>query len=500
VSVTTESLFRFDHSFVRALSGLYEPWAAAPVPAARLLALNEDLARDLGLDVAALRSPEGVAMLVGDAALHGDAPVAQAYSGHQFGGFSPRLGDGRALLLGEIFDVDGGRRDVHLKGSGRTPFSRGGDGKAVVGPMLREYIIGEALHALGIPTTRALAVVATGEPVARERMLPGALLVRVAASHLRVGTFQFAAMHDDPALVTRLADYAIARHYPDAADAENPYLALFEHVVDAQASLVARWMLVGFVHGVMNTDNMTISGESIDFGPCAFMDAYDPATVFSSIDESGRYAYGNQPPIAQWNLARLAETLLPCFADDTDAAIAMATEVLATFPVRYHRSWSGGMRAKLGLGDATTDDDDPLLVDPLLVEDLLVLLHAHAIDWTSFFRTLSAAVRGDAAPVRALFTDPDAYDAWAARWADARALGSGDPAAVADAMDRANPVYVPRNHMVEEALIAATDGDLTPFRRLVEVLAHPFDERAGLEAFAAPAPTGAIPYRTFCGT
>jgi len=495
VSVTTEPLFRFDHSFVRDLPGLYEPWSAAPVPAARLLALNVDLARDLGLDVEALRTPAGVAALVGDAAVHGDAPVAQAYSGHQFGGFSPRLGDGRALLLGEVVDLDGGRRDVHLKGSGRTPFSRGGDGKAVVGPMLREYVIGEALHALGIPTTRALAVVATGEPVARERMLPGALLVRVAASHLRVGTFQYAAMHDDPALVTRLADYAIARHYPDAADAPNPYLALFDHVVDAQAALVAQWMLVGFIHGVMNTDNMTISGESIDFGPCAFMDAYDPATVFSSIDESGRYAYGNQPRIAQWNLARLAETLLPAFADDTDAAIAIATEVLATFPDRYHGYWSDGMRAKLGLGDTPADDDDPLLV-----EDLLALLHAQAVDWTSCFRALSTAVRGDRAPVGALGNDPDAFDAWAERWDDARARGSADPAAVADAMDRVNPVYVPRNHKVEEALTAATDGDLDPFRELVEVLAHPFDERPGLEAYAAPAPTGGLPYRTFCGT
>ena len=495
MSVTAEPMFRFDHSFARDLVGLYTPWAAAPVPAARLLALNEDLARDLGLDVAALRSPEGVATLVGAPDLHGDAPVAQAYSGHQFGGFSPRLGDGRALLLGEVFDVDGGRRDVHLKGSGRTPFARGGDGKAVVGPMLREYLIGEALHALGIPTTRALAVVGTGESVARERMLPGALLVRVAASHLRVGTFQFAAMHEDPSLVTRLADYAIARHYPDAADAENRYLALFEHVVDAQASLVARWMLVGFIHGVMNTDNMTISGESIDFGPCAFMDAYDPATVFSSIDEGGRYAYGNQPRIAQWNLARLAETILPTFADDTDAAIEIATGVLATFPDRYHGYWSDGMRAKLGLADTPTDGDDPLLV-----EDLLALLHAQIVDWTSCFRALSAAVRGDATPVRALFTDPEAFDRWAERWTDARATGSRDAAAIADAMDRVNPVYIPRNHKVEEALTAATEGDLAPFRRLVDVLARPFEERPGLEAYAVPAPAGANPYRTFCGT
>lgn len=486
--------FAFDHSFVRDLPGFYEPWPAAPVPAPRLLALNEGLAADLGLDVAALRSPEGVAALVGDAETHGSTTVAQAYSGHQFGGFSPRLGDGRALLLGEVFDVAGTRRDVHLKGSGRTPFARGGDGKAVVGPMLREYVIGEALHALGVPTTRALAVVATGETVARDQLLPGALLVRVAASHLRVGTFQFAALHDDPGFVRRLADYAIARHYPAATATEHPYLAFYQHVVDAQASLVARWMLVGFVHGVMNTDNMTISGESIDFGPCAFMDTYDPATVFSSIDEGGRYAYGNQPAVAQWNLARLGEALLPCLADDTDTAIARATEVLGTFPDRYRGCWSAGMAAKLGLGEAGTGDD------PNLLDDLLGLLHAQRVDWTSFFRALAPAVLGDPAPARAHFAEPDGFDAWAARWHAARALGPDDPAPVARAMNRVNPVYVPRNHVVEAALTAATAGDLDPFHRLVGVLAAPFDERPGLEAYAAPAPADAAPYRTFCGT
>jgi len=463
VSVAVRPRFEFDNTFVRDLAGLYEPWQAAPVPAPRLLALNEELAGELGVDAASLRTPEGIALLVG-ADVVGTTPVAQAYSGHQFGGLSPRLGDGRALLLGEVIDVHGRRRDVHLKGSGRTPFARGGDGKAVVGPMLREYVIGEALHALGIPTTRALAVVATGEPVARERTLPGALLVRVAASHLRVGTFQYAAMHDDPALLHRLADYAIARHYPEAAAAEQPYRALLEAVVDAQAALIARWMLVGFIHGVMNTDNMTISGESIDFGPCAFMDAFDPATVFSSIDEGGRYAYGNQPGIALWNLARFAETLLPLLDDDTDAAVASATAVLQTYGDRYDGFWSAGMRAKLGLGDVT---------DEQLVPDLLDLLHAQHVDWTSWFRALAADLRGDAPPLRALVADPTALDPWLDRWRAERGRGPRDPHDIADAMDRVNPVYVPRNHLVDAALTAATDGDLDPFRSLVDVLADP---------------------------
>jgi uncharacterized protein YdiU (UPF0061 family) len=311
MSVAARPLFAFDNSFVRDLDGLYEAWLASRASAPRLLALNEELAAELGADPQALRAPDGVAVLAGNAVPEGASPVAQAYSGHQFGGFSPRLGDGRALLLGEVLDAHGRRRDLHLKGSGRTPFARGGDGKAAVGPMLREYVIGEAMHALGIPTTRALAVVATGQPVVRERMLPGAVLTRVAASHIRVGTFQYAAAHQDPTLVRRLADHAIARHHPQALEAEQPYLAFLEAVVEAQAALVARWMLVGFIHGVMNTDNMAISGETIDYGPCAFMDAFDPATVFSSIDHGGRYAYGNQPQVAQWNLARLAETLLP---------------------------------------------------------------------------------------------------------------------------------------------------------------------------------------------
>ena len=484
-----------DNSFARELEGLYFPWRAAGWPAPRLLVLNDDLAAELGLDADALRAPAGVALLTGHDLPDGATPLAQAYAGHQFGGYQPRLGDGRALLLGEVLDVHGKRRDVALKGSGRTPFARGGDGKAAVGPMLREYVIGEAMHALGVPTTRALAVVATGAEVARETMLPGAVLTRVAASHLRVGSFQYAAAQGekDPTLLRRLADHAIARHHPEAAQAENPYLALFERVVDAQASLVARWMLVGFVHGVMNTDNMTISGETIDYGPCAFMDAVDPATVFSSIDETGRYAYGNQPRVAQWNLARFGESLLGLIDPDPDAAVEAAVAVLSTFPQRYGRYSGRGLRAKLGLpADAETADGGAL------GDDLLTLLVAQKADHTSFYRALSSALRGDAGPARSLFVEPAAFDEWAARW---RAqVGSTDLAATAAAMDRVNPVYVPRNHLVEEALTAATAGDLDPVRRLLDVVTRPFDERSGLEEYAGPAPAGGAAYRTFCGT
>jgi uncharacterized protein YdiU (UPF0061 family) len=493
MSVATRPLMAFDNSYVRELEGLYEPWQAAEAPAPELLVLNEKLAADLGADPGALRTPEGLALLVGSALPPGATPVAQAYAGHQFGGYSPRLGDGRALLLGEVLGHDGQRRDVHLKGSGRTPFARGGDGKAAVGPMLREYVIGEAMHALGIPTTRALAVVATGDRVMRETALPGAVLVRVAASHLRVGTFQYAAASGGPDLVRRLADYAIARHHPEAREAANPYAAFFERVVEAQASLVARWMLVGFVHGVMNTDNMTISGETIDYGPCAFMEAYDPATVFSSIDHGGRYAYGNQPAIAQWNLARLAETLLGLFHADTEQAVAAAAGVLETFPARYGEHWEKGMRAKIGLDGGEGDDGE-------LIRDLLALMQAQGVDFTSCFRALSATARGDQSGARALFYDPSAFDAWAGRWQARLANETGDPGEIAAGMDRVNPVYVPRNHRVEDALAAGTAGDLAPLEGLLDAVSRPYEERTGLERYAEPAPEDSGVYRTFCGT
>ncbi|MFI6230898.1 YdiU family protein [Micromonospora echinospora] len=476
-----------DGRFARELAELAVPWQAEEAPEPRLLVLDEPLAVELDLDPGWLRSPDGVRLLVGTAVPGGATPVAQAYAGHQFGGYSPRLGDGRALLLGELVDADGRLRDLHLKGSGRTPFARGGDGLAAVGPMLREYVVSRAMHALGIPTTRSLAVVATGRTVHRETPLPGAVLARVAASHLRVGSFQYARATGDVDLLRRLADHAIARHHPDAAGAERPYLAFFEAVVAAQASLVARWMLVGFVHGVMNTDNMTISGETIDYGPCAFMEAYDPATVYSSIDHGGRYAYGNQPVVAEWNLARLAEALLPLLHDDEEQAVALATESLGGFRRGYDAAWTAGMRAKLGL----PGDLDPAVVAPL-VEELLVLLRAGQVDFTSFFRTLAVAARGEAGPARRLFPDPDPFDDWSTRW---RALGPD-----ADAMDRVNPVYIPRNHLVEEALAAATDGDLAPLERLLDVVAAPYDERAGLDRYAACAPPDFGAYRTFCGT
>jgi serine/tyrosine/threonine adenylyltransferase len=478
--------------FARELPELAVPWRAEAVPDPRLLVLDEALAADLGLDPAWLRTDAGVRFLVGTEVPDGAAPVAQAYAGHQFGGYSPRLGDGRALLLGELTDRRGELRDLHLKGSGRTPFARGGDGLAAVGPMLREYVVSRAMHALGIPTTRSLAVVATGRTVYRETPLPGAVLARVAGSHLRVGTFQYARSTGGAGLLRRLADHAIARHHPQAADAANRYRALFDAVVDAQASLVARWMLVGFVHGVMNTDNMTISGETIDYGPCAFMDAYDPATVYSSIDQGGRYAYGNQPIVATWNLARLAEALLPLFDDTEERAIELAMESLERFKPRYDAAWAAGMRAKLGLPEGLDD-----AVATALAEELLTLLRDGRADFTSFFRDLATAARGDAGsdadPARSHLLDLAAFEQWRERW---QATGPD-----AEAMDRVNPVYVPRNHLVEEALAAATDdGDVTPVERLIDAVSAPYDERAGLDRYAAPAPPDFGSYRTFCGT
>lgn len=477
--------------FARELPELAAPWRALEPQDPALVVLDESLAGELGLEPTFLRNAEGVRFLLGDGT--GVGPVAQVYAGHQFGVYVPRLGDGRALLVGEITDPLGGVHDIHLKGSGRTPFARA-DGFATLDAMLREYLLGEAMHALGVPTTRALAVISTGLRVPREgSLLPGAILARVASSHLRVGTFQYARSTGDLDLLRRLADHAIARHYPEIANSGAPYRELLRAVVAAQASLTASWMLVGFVHGVMNTDNMTISGETIDYGPCAFIDVYDPATVFSSIDHSGRYAYGNQPRIALWNLTRFAETLLPLIADDQEQAVAAVREDLSGFTTAYDSAWIGGMRAKLGIGAAglTGDTADDEAVARLAV-DMLDALHAQCIDYTGFFRALVDAARGDETAARGLFERPQDIGDWFETW-----LGLSPDG---DAMDLANPLYIPRNHLVDEALNAAIDGDLSPFTALLEAVKQPFTKRPGLERYTLPAPPGSGRHVTYCGT
>jgi uncharacterized protein YdiU (UPF0061 family) len=505
--MSTATAFHFDNSFARELEGFYVARQPAVVPAPRLLFLNEPLAEELGLDLASLDAAASAAIFSGNTLPDGAEPLAQAYAGHQFGGFSPRLGDGRALLLGEVIDRHGHRRDIAFKGSGRTPFARGGDGKAAVGPMLREVLVSEAMHALGIPTTRALAVAATGEQVFREHALPGAVLTRVAASHIRVGTFQFYAARGDVESVRKLAEYSIARHDAQLVGAPQRFLALLQNVVARQAALIAQWMNVGFIHGVMNTDNMTISGETIDYGPCAFMEAYDPAAVFSSIDLEGRYAFGNQPDIARWNLARLAETLLPLLSDDHERAVAKATEVIDAFPVQYREHLLRGQRAKLGLRRAEADDD---IADTALAEDWLSLLHAERVDFTLAWRRLADAAAGDEAPLRALFADVHAPDAWLERWRTRCASesdGSHDGSPTSDreraeAMRAVNPIIIARNHRVEEALAAASDrDDLAPFEQLLDTLGRPYDETPESARYAEPAAAEVTAcYRTFCGT
>jgi uncharacterized protein YdiU (UPF0061 family) len=488
MSIGSDTTIVFGNRFAKELPELAVRWQAESAPDPRLLVLNEALAAELGLDPQWLRSPDGLGVLVGTRVPEGAEPVAQGYAGHQFGGWVPRLGDGRALLLGELVDTEGRLRDLHLKGSGRTPFARGGDGLAAVGPMLREYVVSEAMHALGIPTTRSLSVVATGRQVARESMLDGAVLARVAASHLRVGSFEYVSAAGETEVLRRLADHAIARHYPAAAEADNPYLALLDSVIAAQAELVARWMLVGFIHGVMNTDNMTISGETIDYGPCAFMDAFDPATVFSSIDSWGRYAYGNQPAVAGWNLSCFAKALLPLLADDLDSGIGLATASLQNVERLYTSFWTAGMREKLGL---SADVDDNVVGE--LAGALLEHLERDRVDYTSIFRALSATARGDAEPAARLFADRASLDSWVTRWLEY--------APDADAMDGVNPIYIPRNHLVEESLAAATAGDLDPLERLLDAIASPYAARAGFERYAEPAPDDfGRCFQTFCGT
>jgi uncharacterized protein YdiU (UPF0061 family) len=487
-------MFNFDNSYVRELEGFYAFSEAEPIPAPRLLKLNRALADELGLRPEDLASPEGVQLLAGNAVAPGAEPIAQAYAGHQFGNFVPQLGDGRALLLGEVIDRAGRRRDIQLKGSGRTQFSRRGDGKAAVGPMLREYLMGEAMHNLGIPTTRALAVVTTGEPVYRETPLPGAVLTRVAASHIRIGTFEYFAAHGDAASLRRLADYTIRRHYPELAG--RPYIEFLHAVTARVAGLVASWMGVGFIHGVMNTDNIALSGETLDYGPCAFLEHYDPDTVFSSIDQLGRYAYGNQPRIARWNLARFAETLLPLLDDDEGRATALATEAIHAFPERYEQAWLATLRRKLGLQRAEADD-------VALARDFLKAMQAGEADFTLAWRYLADAAESRMDRLTSLFAaDPEKLAAWLPRWQARLEREDRRAHEISAAMRRVNPWLIPRNYLVEQALAAASnDGDLAPFDSLLDALAAPYDERDAAQRYAVPAPREhTAQYLTFCGT
>jgi uncharacterized protein YdiU (UPF0061 family) len=468
----------FDNTYARLPEHFYARLDPTPVPEPRLIRVNEALAQTLGIDPAELASPEGVAVLAGNHVPQGAEPIALAYAGHQFGHFVPQLGDGRACLLGEVVGTDGQRRDIQLKGSGPTPFSRRGDGRAALGPVLREYLVSEAMAALGIPTTRSLAAVTTGEPVWRESMLPGAVLTRIAASHIRVGTFQYFAAQSDADGVRTLADYAIARHYPQA----KSHRAFLDAVIAAQADLVAKWLLIGFIHGVMNTDNCAISGETIDYGPCAFIDAYDPATVFSSIDHAGRYAYGNQGRIALWNLARLAETLIPLLEGGEEEA----KDALSAFPTRFQDAYFAGLRRKIGLLDDREGDDT-------LTQDLLKLMAEHKADFTLTFRHLAAPA------IRTAFGDGSGFDGWAARWRTR--LAGQDPRATQAAMNAVNPIFIPRNHLVEEALAAAVEReDFTPFETLLAVVSHPYDDNPALERFTRPPREEEKVLQTFCGT
>ena len=486
--------FAFDNSYARLPPRFFEQTRPTPVPAPGLVALNRDLAVLLGLDPDRLAGADGVAMLAGARVPDGAEPIALAYAGHQFGQFVPSLGDGRAVLLGEIVGTDGVRRDIQLKGSGPTAFSRRGDGRAALGPVIREFIVSEAMAAFGVPTTRALAAVTTGERVLRDDVLPGAVLTRVAASHLRVGTFEYFAARGDLDALRILADYAIARHDPAAAGADVPARALLAGVAARSARLVALWMSLGFIHGVMNTDNTAISGETIDYGPCAFLDAYDPATVFSAIDVGGRYAFANQPRIMLWNLARLAEALLPLLAATTEEGVAVAEEVLGGFGAAFDAHRLALMRGKLGLLEASDGDAG-------LAADLHARMAANGVDFTLLFTALADAASGDDAMARALFADAAAWDGWVSSWRARLATEGGDPAARAAAMRRANPVYIPRNHLVEAAIEAAVrHRDDAPMHDLVAVLRRPFERQEGADSYALPPRPEQRVLQTFCGT
>ena len=495
VRANTDFPIPFDNTYARLPESFYQRANPEPVARPSLLKLNDALARQLRIDPEFLRSPSGIAMLSGNAIAPGSEPIALAYAGHQFGHFVPQLGDGRAVLLGEVTDHDGKRFDLQLKGSGQTPFSRRGDGRAAIGPVIREYIVSEAMAALGIPTTRSLAAVVTGESVVRERMLPGGVLTRVASSHLRVGTFQYFAARGDTASVRRLADYTITRHYPHASEEHQPYRALFDAVVMALAKLSARWMLVGFIHGVLNTDNTSIAGETIDYGPCAFMDAFDPAKVFSSIDHHGRYAFKNQPAIIKWNLARFAETLLPLFGDDDARAVEIANALLACFDRHYLTTYQSGLNRKLGLTDVSEGD-------AALGAELVATMAVSGADFTLTFRALSEAAADSSqdGEIRKLFAESSAFDAWVTRW---RARLGHEPRSLDDiraGMRAVNPKFIPRNHRIEAAIRDAEFGEYSRFHELIEVLAKPFDDQPAFAAYAQPPAPEEEVTQTFCGT
>lgn len=484
----------FDNSYARLPDHFHSRTAPTPVSNPALIRLNMELAAELGLDADWLASDDGIAMLSGNGLPDGAEPIAQAYAGHQFGNWVPQLGDGRAILLGEVIDQSGNRRDIQLKGSGPTPFSRMGDGRAPLGPVLREYIVSEAMAALGVPSTRALAAVTSGDPVVRETVEPGAILTRVASSHIRVGTFQFFAARRDTQALQALTDHVIARHYPEVADAETPALALLDAVIARQARLIAKWMGLGFIHGVMNTDNMTISGETIDFGPCAFMDAFHPAQVFSFIDQGGRYAFANQPRIANWNLAQFAQSLLDLIPGDQEQAIANAQAAIDGFADIWLNDWLSIMRAKIGLCEAQESDQ-------ALIEELLDLMATNGADFTLTFRLLADALPGATGPgPKGQFSDASGYDAWIVKWHDRLLREKSEPGARRDAMLATNPLYIPRNHLVERAIAAALDDDFQPFHDLVDVTSNPFVEQDGRDRFAQPAKPEEKVHQTFCGT
>jgi len=487
----------FDNSYARLPERFYTRMQPTPVSDPGLIRVNHELARHLGIDPDWLESVEGIEVVAGNRSLKGSDPIATVYAGHQFGGWSPQLGDGRAILLGEVIGTDSTRYDIQLKGSGRTPYSRNGDGRAPLGPVLREYIVSEAMAALGIPSSRVLAAVTSGEWVIREGAEPGGLLARVAQSHIRIGTFQFFAAHQDLDALRLLADHVIQRHYPQAAQTDNPYLVMLESVIAQQAGLIASWQLVGFIHGVMNTDNMLVSGETIDYGPCAFIDAFDPAAVFSSIDHNGRYAYHNQPGIAHWNLAALAEALLPLLHKDRSKALISAQEAINAFPKLFQRVYLQGMSRKLGLAECAVDDQT-------LIDDFLAIMAQEKTDFTLTFRRLSewANSKGETTSSKSnLFEFPDAFTPWLNRWSKRLTEDSRDSARRQADMYSVNPAYIARNHLVEEAIEAAIiEQDFKPFHNLVDLLARPYDYRPQLARYAIPPRPDQRVKQTFCGT